>query len=420
MFESMQTLVPTEWQGTFNVLTAPVAWIPAWHVQMVNVAWYGDSTTQVFFKRLLLMLPTLLIVAAMWCTMLSLYTIPFRSHRGRFATAMMLAWWDTGRMIWLFWAGMVRLVVVLAGWTWGLIRLAVRLIGAGIKGTFRSPLMLLDWTSRNYFKPGVPWVAFLALIVWCAVEAVIFMFTLSPTLSEVLTGITGYEPNPSLLSGLLWLFLFFLILGSFACIEVLNQAVRSKRVGEIIQMTLVELSVMFFEVIFLYRELVDAITPWIAQQTNEGVRLGLVSTLALACFGWIGVRGMTWFLFGRFGTPALLAVLARDTIRKEAMEPATPSAPQPDLLRGPIAALKEEAAWFRERGEEIFSLLTLPVLQLFAAAVNFVLVLVTSRPMFELPFQSLKQALAVTPPWRRVDDEKTVPSFEAAQPGGLR
>ncbi len=60
------------------------------------------------------------------------------------------------------------------------------------------------------------------------------------------------------------------------------------------------------------------------------------------------------------------------------------------------------------------------MLQIFAAAVNFVLVLVTSRPMFELPFQNLKQALAVSPPWRSKDDEKTVPSFEAVKPGGMR
>ena len=53
----------------------------------------------------------------------------------------------------------------------------------------------------------------------------------------------------------------------------------------------------------LYRELIDAITPWIAQQT--GFQLGFISTLILASFGWIGVRAMTWFLFGRFGTPAL-------------------------------------------------------------------------------------------------------------------
>ena len=33
-------------------------------------------------------------------------------------------------------------------------------------------------------------------------------------------------------------------------------------------MVIVESAVMFFEVIFLYRELIDAITPWIAQQSG--------------------------------------------------------------------------------------------------------------------------------------------------------
>ena len=40
-----------------------------------------------------------------------------------------------------------------------------------------------------------------------------------------------------------------------------------------------------FEVLFLYRELVDAITPWMAQQ---GFNLGIVGTLALAFAGWLG------------------------------------------------------------------------------------------------------------------------------------
>ena len=61
-----------------------------------------------------------------------------------------------------------------------------------------------------------------------------------------------------------------------------EEAVRNRRVSEIIQMTLVESAVMFFEVIFLYRELIDAVTPWIAQQSAGEVRLGLVSTLLLA------------------------------------------------------------------------------------------------------------------------------------------
>src|SRR3989449_3074104 len=55
-------------------------------------------------------------------------------------------------------------------------------------------------------------------------------------------------------------------------------------------MVLVELAVALFEVLFLYRELIDAITPWLAQQ---GFQLGIVGTLGLAMLGWVGVRGMT-------------------------------------------------------------------------------------------------------------------------------
>ena len=73
-------------------------------------------------------------------------------------------------------------------------------------------------------------------------------------------------------------------------------------------MIAVQIVVAMFQVLFLYRELVDAMTPWLAQQ---GVTLGLVSTLGLAFCAWAGVRGMTWYLFGRSGAPVLIAVLNR-------------------------------------------------------------------------------------------------------------
>src|SRR5207245_2615809 len=85
-----------------------------------------------------------------------------------------------------------------------------------------------------------------------------------------------------------------------AAIQALSDAIEAKKVPQIVSMALVEGFVMFFEVMFLYRELIDAITPWIAQQT--GFQLGFFTTLGLASFGWIGVRAMTWFLFGRSGT----------------------------------------------------------------------------------------------------------------------
>ncbi len=413
MFQTTQNLIPQEWSGTFEVLSAPISWLPAWHTALINLAWYGTSLPEILLKRVLVLLPMLLLIAAMWCTMLSLYTLPFRSARGGFLTAMLTSWWDAGRTIWFFWAGMVRVGMVLVGWVKG----SVSLLLAVIKGVFQAPLNFLDWTSRSYFKPGVPWVAFLGLLVWCVVEALIFTYTLRPTMTEVLAGITGFEPDPRMLTPILWFFLFFLILGSFACIQVLGDAMKNKQIGQIIQMVLVELSVIFFEVMFLYREMIDALTPWIAQQTNERLLLGLWSTLSLAAFGWVGVRGMTWFLFGRFGTPALLAIIGRETVKQGAPLASTLEHTV-DTLQGPIAALKAESAWFREEARKVFELISLPVLQLLAAAVNFAAVTITSRPMFSLPFASLDEVLASTPGRANPKKSKAPKSTESAQLNG--
>lgn len=395
--QSLQAFVPNEWQGTFDLLAAPVAWIPAWHLAMINFVWYGDTTLEIVVKRVVVLLPMLLVIAGVWVTMTSLYTIPFRSNRGRFATALLTSWWDAGRTTWFYWAGLVRLAVVLVGWVWSLVRLSGRIVAAAVKAAFQSPLRVLDWTSRNYFKPGVPWLAFLALLLWSAVEALIFMYTLQPTLTEVLAGITGFDPNPRVVAPLLWIFLFFLVLGSFACVHALALAVREKNVAAIVQMAFVELFVMFFEVVFLYRELIDAITPWVAQTTNEQLRLGLVATLLLASFGWVGVRGMTWFLFGRYGTPALVAVLARETLSQGDVAGQVSPAAQPGFWKAPIAALKAETEWFQGEARKVFELLSLPVLQLAAAAVNFPVVALGSRPLFALPFRSLDEVLTKTP-----------------------
>ena len=402
MFDSLQQFVPLEWRGAVTVLSAPLAWVPDMQAILVNLGWYGESFSEILLRRSLLLMPILLGVTGLWCTMLSLYTIPFRSGRSSFLTALVMSWWDVGRSVWFFWAGVVRALVLGAGWIWASLRMAVRMVVSALKGIFRSPMILLDWTSRTYFKPGVPWVAFLALLLWCAVEATIFVYTLSPTMTEVLAGITGYEPSPLFMGPILWVFLFLLILGSFACIQVFAEAIRHRRWIEVVQMSFVEAFVMFFEVIFLYREMIDAVTPWIAQTTSEAVQLGLISTLLLASFGWVGVRGMTWFLFGRFGTPAVLAILSRDTVMQSDHAAAVPAmGPSPDLWKAPVAALKAEIEWFKKEGRLAFELVTLPVLQLLAAAVNFVVVVILARPMFALPFRDLNQVMVATPDFPR-------------------
>jgi hypothetical protein len=344
-------------------------------------------------KSMLLLLPAAVLLVSMWATMISLYTIPFRSGRGYFLTALLMSWWDVGRMAWFYWAGMGRFVFVLIGWIGSGIRAFVRLVWNAIKGALNSPFAILDWTSRRYFKPGVPWLAFLLLLLWSALEAVIFTFTLRPTMNELLADLTGFEPNPIALSALLYMFLFFLVGGSFACVQALNDAIKSRQYGTIISMTLIELVVAMFEVLFLYRELVDAITPWMAQQ---GFNLGLVGTLAVAFGGWVGVRGMTWFLFGRYGTPALIAVLARETLSHGTSVDIAPPK-QADWWKAPITALKAEVDWFKAEAREMFELLTLPILQLLASGFNFWLVVLLGRPHFALPFRSLEEVQAATP-----------------------
>jgi hypothetical protein len=397
MFDALIELLPVEWRAAATALTAPLRWIPEWQGFMLGSITSGSSAVGIVLASVALLAPAMLIVAGTWCTMLSLYTLPFRSGRGGFITSLLMAWWDAGRCIWLFWTGMIRVAVALVGWVLGSLRFGVLLVRNVLLGLLRSPLTMLDWTSRRYFQPGVPWIAFLVLVVWSGVEATVFTFTLQPTLNEVFAGLTGFEPNPNVMAPLLWLFLFMLVAGSFACVQVLTEAVQTRKIGAIIQMLVVESAVMFFEVIFLYRELIDAITPWIAQQSGGELQLGIVATLMLGTFGWLGVRGMSWFLFGRFGTPALLAILSRQTITQDGAVMAIPRPVEPEMWRAPVDALKAETQWFHDEAKRMFELLSLPVLQLLAVALNFAVVTVQSRPMFVLPFHTLEDMMASVP-----------------------
>ena len=395
MPQTLELLTPGSRDVVLALLT-PLRWLPDWSATIVTF-FATQSLGGMLILSALLLLPALLLIAGMWSTMVSIYTLPFRSGRGAFITAMALTWWDAGRVAWLYWTGIARLFVALVGWLLGSIKFVLLTIRNTLVGIVRSPLAALDWTSRRYFQPGMPWIAFMILLLWSAVEATIFTFTLQPTLVEVFGGLTGYDPNPAVMAPLLWLFLFMIVAGSFACIQVLGEAIRSRRWGEIVQMTLVETAVMFFEVVFLYRELIDAVTPWIAQQSGGEVRLGLVSTMLLASFGWLGVRGVSWFLFGRFGTPALVAILGRQTISQDAPLSTVPEPVAENVWRAPIDALKGDVAWFQAEGKRMFELLSLPVLQVLAAALNFAVVVVQSRPAFHLPFHTLEELLAATP-----------------------
>jgi hypothetical protein len=382
--------LPDTWKDIIETLAIPIAWIP--YMQQAMLDFFSDSSSGwiTAAKFLFMVFPAALIVSAVWCTQLSIYTLPFRSGRVRFLTMILLAWWDAARAIWLYWVGLFRVVVVATGWCFTLVRLAIRLLSDAFKQILFLPFSMTGKMTKSYFQPGVPWIAFVLLILWCLLEALIFTYTLYPTVAEVLADLVGADA-PQFTGPVLYMFLFLLIMGSFACLQVLFETFRKKEYKFLVQMIVVELFVMFFEVMFLYRELVDAITPWIAQQTSDQFRMGIVSTLGLAAFGWVGVRGMTWFLFGQFGTPPLLAFISRKPmVAHEGTEAAAISQEMPAWWRAPIEDFKREIGWLHEKSHEMLEYLSLPALHVLAAALNFGMILVASHPVFSIPFKNLK------------------------------
>ena len=381
-------------QEILRILLMPIAWILPMQRAILDFFLHSSSPWLAAGKFLFLLFPLLLWLGIIWCTQLSLYTVPFRSKRINFITTLLLSWWDGARAVWLFWTGLFRLIVVLIGWLFSILRLILKFIVEFIKQIVTAPFTMTGRMTKSFFRPGVPWVAFVSLVFWCMLEAVIFAYVLFPTISEVLMDIVGSDKSSPMVMPLLYVFLLIIIMGSFAALQALTDAVRTKKVKLIIQMTIIELIVMGFEVMFLYRELVDAITPWIVQQT--GVRMGIGFTLGISCMGWIAIRGMTWFLFGQFGTPPLLAIIARRPVGQAGEEQKrfvsdVPETPQ--WWKQPIQEFKNEIEWLHKKFNELLEFLTLPILQVLAVILNFFMILLTARPIFNLPFKELKDVM---------------------------
>ena len=383
-----------QFQEILRILLTPIAWIFPMQRAILDFFLHSSSPWIAAGKFLFLLFPLLLWLGIIWCTQLSLYTVPFRSKRINFITTLLLSWWDGARAVWLFWIGLFRLIFVLVGWLFSILRLILKFIVEFIKQIVTAPFTMTGRMTKSFFRPGVPWVAFLILVFWCMLEAVIFAYVLFPTISEVLMDIVGSDKSSPLVMPMLYVFLLIIIMGSFAALQALTDAIRTKKVKLIIQMTIIELIVMGFEVMFLYRELVDAITPWIVQQT--GVRMGIGFTLGISCMGWIAIRGMTWFLFGQFGTPPLLAIIARRPIGEAGEEQKRYASDVPETAlwwRKPIQEFKNEIDWLHKKFNELLEFLTLPILQVLAVILNFFMILLTARPIFNLPFKELKDVM---------------------------
>jgi len=375
---------PQQWQEIISLLLGPVGWIPRLQYVLLDFFLHSPSPWVAAAKYVLLLFPALLGLAALWCTQLSIYTVPFRNGRVHFVSALLLTWWDAARAVWLYWTGLIRFVGVALGWIVIVASFLVRLVVEATRKVSVAPFTVTGRMARRYFQPGVPWVAFVALMFWCVLEATVFTHVLFPTVTDVLSRLAE-TPEPARVTGaVLFVFLMLLVMGSFACAQALVDAIRTRQMKYVGQMIAVEMFVAFFEVMFLYREIVAAFMPSLADQQ--------AGTLVVATCGWLGVRGMTWFLFGQYGAAPLMAFMSRrpllsaEGVQLAATAPATPA-----WWEGPLRDFRRETEWLHAASDRLLDYLALPVLHVAAAAVNFAMVLVASRPVFNLPFKALDE-----------------------------
>ncbi len=360
MLDRIIARLPEGWRELAELLAAPIAWIPRLQQTLGGLFLDSASGWAAAARYVFLLFPVLLGLAAIWCSALAVYTLPFRAGRGRLLSLFLLAWWDAARVVWMYWVGIVRFVGVAIGWVLGLVRLALRLVIGAVRDAAAGPA----------------WVAFALLLIWCALETAVFAYTLQPKVSTLVADLAGTDDLAPFVGPMLFVMILALVAGSFAGVQALADAVRARDTRFLAQIVTIELFAVAFEVMFLYRGLVEATMPWMAEQK--------VATLATAVSGWLGVRGLTWFLFGQYGAPPLLAIIARQPLAAE--EPSRPTS-----ARLALEDFKRDMDWLHAKGDEMLELLALPVLHLLGAALNFAMILTAGRPVFSLPFGSLRE-----------------------------
>jgi len=379
----------TDTSGIVKIVLSVLFFPMYFQEAFIRFAWSaGDQFWIMSAKRLFLLLPVSAIILGCWASIACLLTVPVRQGRQEFITALFVTWWDLGKSILSFWGGILRFVTTLAVSTVGLVRVIVLAVLALVMDIVMMPMHFLRQIGESVVKSPVPWIAVTLTLSWCVVETTIFTYVMTPLVIDTFSNITGNSMTEAFVRAPLFLFLFFIVLGSYAVLSTFVDSFKGRSVSAIAGIFVVEMVVLFVEVVFLYREFVDSLVPWFAQY-SQNFELGVFWTIAIACFVWFGVRSLSWFLFASHGTPTIMAVIQGRGVKfssRNKVAKARVLVISDDYWR----RIKKESSWVKSQGEALMSALLLPPLQIVAAGLNFCTLCVINRHLFALPFENLE------------------------------
>lgn len=350
----------------------------------------GDPALLMVAKRLFLLLPALMFILACWVTIPTLLTAIFRHNRRSFIITLFITWWDLGKAIVSFWGGIVRFLFYFVIALLGLLKTLVLGIWSLVQSIILMPFQVLGKASQRVVGSKVPWIAVFLTLFWVLIETIIFTYVTTPLVLDTMSNITGEQLSVTMVRIPLFTFLFFIVLGSYAVLSTFVDSVKKKDISQILGIGAIEIIVLFVEVVFLYREFVDALVPWFYLYA-ENFQISMTGILAVATFMWFGIRSLSWFLFAAYGTPTIMSIIQGEgiNVKKKKKDKEKEKGTSWNISNGFMQTIKNDADWVQGKGEELLAAFMLPPLQVIAAGINFLTLLISGTHLFELPFKTL-------------------------------
>lgn len=348
-----------------------------------------------YLKRLILLLPGASAIVVSWLLVVGIVSLIFRPKKIKFISQMVVALWDFGRSILLYWLGLLQFVFTVLGTIGSSLRILFLWIYKYIVDVLRLPGHASRSVMGVFKRRGIPWPAVILTLIWAILETSIFTYVMTPLVNDVLGGLTGEPVSQGLLQVGLFLVFFLLVLGSYAVISQFKKAIAEKAWGTVFGLITIEIIVALVEVVFFYREFVDALIPWFAQYAGADFNPGIPMIMSIAFLAWLGIRAMTWFLFASEGIPTLLAVIQRSGMEDNGLTAQSAKGSNGNGKgkgdgKGSAAMEPMEDLWTTDKTDQLIDAFILPPLQILASVINLATLVLGQYFLFDLPLKSHK------------------------------